>query len=168
MTDSTHQFDPERDLLLERVVDVSPDLVWRAWTEPEQLKQWFTPRPWQTTGCEIDLRPGGRFVTVMRSPEGEDHRNEGCYLEVVPGQRLTWTSALAPGYRPNSGSNIGDDADLPLTARISIEPAGSGTKYTALVLHANPADRQRHKEMGFHDGWGTALDQLVEWAKQQG
>ena len=167
MTDLIHEFDPALDLLLERVVDVPPDLVWRAWTEPEHVKQWFTPRPWETSDCEIDLRPGGAFVTVMRSPEGEQHRNEGCYLEVVPGRRLVWTSALAGGYRPSAGSDIGDDAGLPLTAAISIEPSGSGTKYTALAMHANPKDRQTHEEMGFHDGWGTALDQLVEWAKQQ-
>jgi uncharacterized protein YndB with AHSA1/START domain len=75
--------DPELDLVLERVVDVPPALVWRAWTEPERLKRWFTPKPWQTVECEIDLRPGGIFRTTMRSPEGEDTPHVGCYLEVV-------------------------------------------------------------------------------------
>jgi uncharacterized protein YndB with AHSA1/START domain len=92
---------PTLDLILERVVPVSPDRVWRAWTDPEQLKQWFCPRPWRTTHCQIDLRPGGLFRTVMQSPEGQDMEpNTGCYLEVVPNERLVWTGALEPGFRP--------------------------------------------------------------------
>ena len=85
--------DPRLDLVLERVVEVPPELVWKAWTEPEHLKRWFTPLPWTTVECEIDLRPGGIFRTVMRSPEGQDHPNMGCYLEVVPNRRLVWTDA---------------------------------------------------------------------------
>ncbi len=88
------------DLQLEREVDVPPEAVWAAWTQPDQLVKWFTPAPWTTAECQIDLRPGGMFRTVMRSPEGEDFPNVGCYLEVVPYERLVWTSALAPGYRP--------------------------------------------------------------------
>ena len=65
-------FDPTHDLRLERIVDVSPSLVWAAWTTPAHILKWFTPAPWQTVDCEIDLRPGGVFRTTMRSPEGQD------------------------------------------------------------------------------------------------
>lgn len=76
---------PALDLVLQREIDVPRELVWRAWTEPEHLKQWFCPRPWSVSHCEIDLRPGGKFLTVMRSPEGKDMDAEaGCFLEVVP------------------------------------------------------------------------------------
>lgn len=149
--------DPRLDLVLERVVDVPPDLVWAAWTRPEHLVKWFTPRPWTTVDCEIDLRPGGIFRTVMRSPEGEDHPSVGCYLEVVENERLVFTDALGPGWRPNPESFM--------TAVISIEPHGEGTKYTAIALHKDEADRGKHEEMGFHEGWGKALDQLVEHMK---
>ena len=64
-----HQPDPRLDLNFERVVDLPPALIWAAWTEPEHLTHWFTPVPWKTVECEIDLRPGGIFRTVMRSPE---------------------------------------------------------------------------------------------------
>ena len=66
--------DPNLDLVLERTVDVPPQLVWRAWTEPALVTQWFTPAPWTTVDCEIDLRTGGLFRTVMRSPRGTGSR----------------------------------------------------------------------------------------------
>ena len=71
-----------------------PELVWRAWTEPELITQWFTPRPWTTPVAEVDLRPGGRFRTVMRSPEGEENDNTGCFLEIVPNERLVYTDSF--------------------------------------------------------------------------
>lgn len=159
------QTDPRLDLQLERIVDISPQQVWAAWTIPKQVMQWFTPKPWQTVECDIDLRPGGAFRTVMRSPEGQDYPNIGCYLEVVTHQRLIWTSALAPGYRPRL-SDASAHMDLPFTAVIALAPQGQGTKYTALVMHADAAARERHAQMGFHEGWGKALEQLVAVAKQ--
>ena len=92
--------DPKLDLVLDRVVDVPHELVWTAWTTPEHLAKWYVPKPWTVTDCEIDLRPGGIFRTVMRSPEGEDFENMCCFLDIVENERLVWTDALHPGYRP--------------------------------------------------------------------
>ena len=156
--------DPELDLVLERVVDVPKDLVWKAWTTPEHVKQWFTPAPWKTVVCEIDLRPGGAFRTVMRSPEGQEFDNVGCYLHIVENELLVWTDALEPGFRPtrrppddSAGSGI-----WAFTAVIRLAAHGKGTKYTALAIHRTLAERKAHEAMGFHEGWGKALDQLVE------
>lgn len=155
--------DPKLDLYMERTVDVSPELVWMAWTRPEQLVQWFTPAPWTTAECEIDLRPGGVFRTVMRSPDGEDHTNVGCYLEIVPDRRLVWTDALEGGFRPNR-----QEPKLPFrfTAIIAMEPHGNGTKYSATVMHRDEESRNKHDEMGFQAGWGAAFDQLVALVKR--
>lgn len=156
---------PELDLVLERTVGVPPEKVWRAWTQPELLMQWFTPAPWETVDCEIDLRPGGLFRTVMRSPEGElMPAGDGCYLEVIEHRRLVWTSALGPGFRPLSGAGTeaADCDDLPFTAIINIAPDDGGTRYVAIAMHADREGARRHADMGFHDGWGKALDQLVE------
>jgi uncharacterized protein YndB with AHSA1/START domain len=149
---------PELDLVLERVVDVPRSLVWRAWTEPELLKKWFCPRPWQTVECEIDLRPGGIFRTVMQGPEGERFDNAGCYLDVVPQERLVFTDALGPGYRPTPKAFF--------TGALLLEDAPGGTKYTAYAIHKDATDRQTHADMGFYEGWGKALDQLVEVASE--
>ena len=131
-----HQPDPKLDLVLERVVDVPAELVWRAWTTPEHLKKWFTPVPWETVDCEIDLRPGGIFRTVMRGPEGQQFDNTGCYLEIVENEKLVWTGALGPGYRPRPASFTSGGAFL-MTAVISLLPLGQRTKYTALVIHGD-------------------------------
>jgi uncharacterized protein YndB with AHSA1/START domain len=160
--DRVFTFDPKLDLVLERVVDVPRALVWKAWTTPSILMRWFTPSPWKTVRCEIDLRPGGVFHNVMRSPDGKEFPNTGCYLEVVADERLVWTSVLGAGYRPNPG---GGPLNLPFTAMIELEAAGSGTKYTATVIHGTAEDQARHDKMGFKDGWGKALEQLVAVVK---
>jgi len=150
--------DPQLDLVLERVVDVSPELVWAAWTQPQHLKKWFSPAPWTVTDCEVDLRPGGIFRTVMRSPEGQEFPNLGCYLEIVPYRRLVWTDALLPGYRPSAKPFF--------SAVISLQPEGQGTRYTATAIHRDEAGKKAHEDMGFHSGWGTVLDQLVALMKK--
>lgn len=161
-----HLPDPRLDLVFERTVDVAPRLVWMAWTVPEHLKKWFTPAPWTTTDCEIDLRPGGIFRTTMRSPEGQEVPNAGCYLEIVPNEKLAWTNALLPGYRPAPVPEVdGTCNEFQFTAVIALAPHGNGTRYTALVIHRDEAGRKRHEEMGFHDGWGAAFDQLVATVK---
>jgi uncharacterized protein YndB with AHSA1/START domain len=166
MSTSTIQIDPKLDLMLERVVDVPRDIVWAAWTQPERLKKWFVPAPWQAVDCEIDLRPGGIFRTVMRSPEGQEFPSAGCYLEVVPNEKLVWTSALGPGYRPLiKTSATGSCVELYFTAIITLEAQGTKTKYTAIAIHGDEASSKKHEEIGFYQGWGAALDQLVALAK---
>jgi len=129
---------------------------------PGARHAWFTPAPWTTVDCEIDLRPGGIFRFVMRSPEGQEFPNIGCYLEIVKNEKLVWTVVLAPGYRPA----IESPQSLPFTAIIALEPQGSGMMYTALAMHRDEESRKRHEDMGFHDGWGKALDQLVAYVRK--
>ena len=146
------------ELTLERVVPLAPATIWRAWTEPELLKQWFCPKPWQTTEATIDLRPGGAFGTVMQGPDGTRVVGTGCYLEVDAPHRLVWTSALAPGYGPAP-----DPIGVPVfTCILTLEAVEGGTRYTARALHRDVSGAQAHSAMGFHEGWGAALTQLVE------
>lgn len=153
---------PQLDLFFERIVDVPKQLVWNAWTKPDQIKKWFTPAPWTTIDCEIDLRPGGIFRTMMRAPEGHEFPNVGSYLEIVENEKLIWTTALAPGYRPVV--HLSEEM-FAVTAIILLEAHGEGTKYTAICLHKDEADRLKHEKMGFYAGWNKALDQLVAHVK---
>lgn len=154
--------DSRFDLHFQRDVPVSPAQIWQGWTDPGTLMRWFCPRPWQVVACDIDLRPGGMFRTVMQSPEGEKMPdNTGVYLAIEPQQRLVWTNALEPGFRPkpnpdNEPLGFFFVADL----RLSALPDG-GTRYAATVMHPSEPARQAHADMGFEQGWGIALDQLV-------
>jgi uncharacterized protein YndB with AHSA1/START domain len=159
----TPDVDPKTDLVLERVVDVPRRLVWKAWTEPEHLMPWYCPLPWKTVECEIDLRPGGLFKTVMRSPEGEDFPHLGCYLEVIPQERLVWTDALVAGFRPSLKPML--EPVGPFTAVITLEDEGKGTRYTAHVMHRTAEAARKHDEIGFSEGWGIALTQMVDYLK---
>jgi len=147
---------PERDLVLTRIIDAPREKVFRAWTEAELLKQWFAPRPWTTPVAELELRPGGANLIVMRSPEGNDIPNRGVYLEVVKNRRLVFTDAYTKAWQPS---------DKPfMTVILTFEDQGGKTKYTALVRHWSAADKETHEKMGFHQGWGLCTDQLAEWA----
>ena len=157
MTFTPYTIDPTLDLELVRDIPVTPEAAFAAWTDPESVQQWFAPRPYSTSLCEIDLRPGGGFRTIMNDPDGQPMDDStGCYLEVVPNERLVWTSALTTGFRPQDGS-------MPFTGIIEFLPNGSGgCTYRAIAIHQDAAGRDQHDEMGFHDGWGAVVDQLVE------
>lgn len=166
---STYQPNPHTDLSFTRIIDIPKALVWRAWTEPDLLMPWFCPLPWKTIDCEIDLRPGGIFRTTMQSPEGREFPGTSCYLEVIPNQKLVWTNALLPGYRPSFVLETcgTDDTGFMFTAMIELEDHAEGTRYTATVIHADEAGCKKHAEMGFESGWGAALDQLVAMVKSR-
>ncbi len=152
--------DPNLDLVIERTIPVAPERVWAAWTEPELLMQWFTPAPWKTVASELDVRPGGGCVTTMESPDGERFPNAGCYLHVEPPRLLVFTSVMVADFRPAAPTN--GAGDLGFTARVEIEPApDGGTHYRAIAMHAHADACKQHTDMGFAQGWGAALDQMV-------
>jgi uncharacterized protein YndB with AHSA1/START domain len=154
------------DLVLERTLDAPRELVWDAYTDPEHLKRWFAPKPYEIKECELDLKPGGIFRIWMIGPDGFDtgHGNAGCVLEVVAGEKLVWTSALGPGWRP---AEMGEGCEsFPMTAIVTLADAGGGkTAYRAVALHKDAADRDAHSKMGFSEGWGTVAGQLEEFAR---
>ena len=91
----------DRDLLLTRIIGAPPENVFRAWTEPELLKQWFAPKPYTTPVVDVDLRPGGANLIVMRDPQGNDIPTRGVYLEVVKNERLVLTDACTKAWEPS-------------------------------------------------------------------
>jgi uncharacterized protein YndB with AHSA1/START domain len=143
----------DRELVLTRIINAPPEKVFQAWTTPEIMKQWFAPKPWTTARVELDLRPGGSTLVVMRSPDGNEFPNPGIYLEVVKNQRLVFTDAYTKAWEPSEKPFM--------TVVLTFDDAGDGrTKYSARVLHWTVADRDTHEKMGFHQGWGQCADQL--------
>ncbi len=157
---STHfAFNPKLDFAIERFIDAPPRLVWEALTTPEHLKQWYMPREWGSVSrAELELQPGGIISIDIVVGGGQEVPNVGCVLEVVPMQRLVWTSMLFPGYRPA----VFDD--IPITAVMTMQAEGTGTRYIFTALHRNESDFTTNKESGFYQGTEIAIDQFVAHA----
>jgi uncharacterized protein YndB with AHSA1/START domain len=146
------------DLEIIRHVAAPRAKVWRAWRDPEILKQWWCPRPWTTEVRAFEFRSGGALHTFMSGPDGGESDNPGLFLEVVPMERIIWTSMLVAGWRPAAPW-------MPMTGIFLLEDDGAGTRYTARCLHKDDADCSKHEEMGFFDGWGTMIQQMEEVAQ---
>ena len=147
---------PKLDLVFERFVDAPARLVWEALTKPEHLKEWYMPRQWgRVVRAEMDVRPGGVFSIDIAVGDGPEVPNLGCVLEAIPMERLVWTSMLFPGYRPA----VFDD--VPITAIMTLESVGTGTRYVFTALHRDEADLEKNKSSGWQQGTEIALDQFV-------
>jgi uncharacterized protein YndB with AHSA1/START domain len=147
---------PKLDFAIERFIDAPTRLVWEALTRPEHIKEWYMPRQWgRVARSQLEIRPGGMFSIDIVVGDGPEIPNLGCVLEVVPMERLVWTSMLFPGYRPA----VFDD--IPITAIMTMESVGTGTRYVFTALHRNEADLETNKTSGFHEGTEVAIDQFV-------
>jgi len=148
--------DPKLDIVFERFIDAPTRFVWEALTKPEHLKEWYMPRAWgRVARAEMDVRPGGIFSIDIATADGQEVPNLGCVLEAVPMERLVWTSMLFPGYRPA----VFDD--VPITAIITMESVGTGTRYVFTALHRNEADLEENRTSGWREGTEIAIEQLV-------
>lgn len=148
-----------RDLLLTRLIDAPRDAVFRAWTEPALLQQWFAPKPWTTPRVETEVRAGGSSLVVMRGPDGQEFPNHGVYLEVVKNERLVFTDAFTKAWEPSEKPFM--------VVSLTFEDEAGKTKYTARVRHWSVADREAHEQMGFHQGWALCTEQLAALLEQR-
>lgn len=146
-------------LQIERTLDASRTSVWRCWTEPKLLKQWFCPKPWYVSEADFDLRAGGRMNTVMEGPDGERVENRGIWLEVTPQERLVFTDTFTEDFHPVE--------DTFMTSFVLLSDAVDGrTRMIWGARHKSEEDLEKHLSMGFEGGWNAAVDQLNELAHQ--
>jgi uncharacterized protein YndB with AHSA1/START domain len=147
----------DRELVLTRLIDAPAEKLFRCWTDPKLIVQWFTPPPYKTIRAETDVRAGGASLVVMQSPEGHEIPNRGVYLEVIPNQKLVFTDAFTKAWEPSEKPFM--------IGTLTFENEGGKTRYIARILHWSVEDRQAHEKMGFHEGWGIATDQMEALAK---
>lgn len=149
----------DRELVLARILDATPEQVFRTWTTPATYPDWFCPKPWRAEIDRMDLRPGGAAENTMYGPGGEVMNNRGVYLEVVPGRKVVFTDAYTEGWVPAVDGGM-------MTAVVTFEPHGEGqTLWIARVGHPTVEKKAQHEQMGFHAGWGVMVDQLEAVAK---
>ncbi|MBZ9791338.1 SRPBCC family protein [Rhizobium sp. 3T7] len=145
----------QHELILVREFDAPREKIFKAWTDPVLMKEWFVPRPWTLSDVKVDVRPGGSNLIVMRSPEGQEFPNRGVYLEIVENEKIVFTDAFTSAWAPSEKPFF--------VGIILLEDLGNGrTKYTAKARHWTAADKEQHEQMGFHEGWGKCADQLAE------
>jgi uncharacterized protein YndB with AHSA1/START domain len=143
------------DLETSRIIRAPRARVWKAWTERESLAKWWIPRPALCRVVDLDLYPGGSFVTEMSEGGGPFGPHlSACFLDVIREERIIFTNALTGGWRPASRGFV--------TAIITFRDHPDGTAYSALALHRDRSDRDKHEELGFHDGWATVAAQLAD------
>ena len=150
---TAYPIDPKLDLMLERTVDVPVDLVWRAWTEPKHLMPWFTPAPWKTVDCEIDLRPGGVIRLHMEGADGVRNPSNGVVKDVVENERFVFTTT----WDDDTGTPM-----IELLNTVTLKAVGDRTEMT---LHTEVLKITRELvsqlDGGMEEGWSQSLEKMA-------
>lgn len=114
----------KQDIVIKRIVDAPLEMVWQAWTDPEQVARWWGPKDYVSPGCKIDLREGGKFLFCMRAPReqgGQDSYTAGVYHKIVPMALLEFTQSLADkDGNLLDPAQIGLPSDFPQEIRIVV------------------------------------------------
>jgi PhnB protein len=158
MVDYTY---PKKELLISRIFEASRERVWKAWTEPEQIKKWWGPKTFTAPVVTVDFRVGGKYLYCMRSPDGKDYWSTGTFFEIVPLTRIVLTDSFAD-EKGNvvPASYYGMSADFPLESRVTLifEDDGNKTKFTLKYDDVSKISNLQEMEQG----WNESLDKLAE------
>ena len=159
-SDSARVGTAEQGLVIERIFDAPRELVWRAWTEPEQFMRWYGPKSMTLPTCEIDFRVGGRHLFGMRSPDGQGYWSTGVYREIVPLERFVATDSPSDEH-----GNVlpathygGEDVPLETIVTVTFEDLGGGKTKLTLRQAGWPDDSMA---TGASAGWNEAFDKLA-------
>lgn len=153
----------DREIIITRVFNASRELVFKAWTEPKHIEQWWGPEGFTTRVTEMDLRPGGQWRYVMIGPDGTEYPAKGVFREIVPPERIVTSDEFDEGIEKVL------DADLPqgMVLTAIFEDLEGKTRLTIRVMHESADDRRKHEEMGVVAGWNSSLDCLSEFLAKQ-
>jgi len=150
---------PAREIAITRVFDAPRALVFKAWTDPKHLAQWWGPKDFTNPVCDVDLRPGGALRIVMRGPDGTNHPMTGVFREIVEFERLVFTAVA----RDNNGHPL-----LEAITTVTFAEHNGKTTLTVqasavgLVLAAGPMLD------GMELGWSQSLERLEQHVAHRG
>jgi len=148
------------DLEISRLLKASRAKLWKAWSDPKHLVEWWCPKPWTTELVAFEFKNGGWFHARLRGPDGgEMSDNPGCFLDIVPQERVVFTTQLVGGWRP------ADHPFIAVTGIFTMSDEAGGTRYHVRALHKSSEDAKRHEDMGFYEGWGACVSQIEEYAQ---
>ena len=159
---------PEREFVISRVFDAPPERLFAAWTEPARVAQWWGPEGFTNPVCRMDVRPGGAYRIVMRSPDGQEYPMRGRVVEVKPPERFAFT--IDTGEHPEKWKEemkqLGARDTVPghpqVEVAVTFEEAAGGTRVRIVSTFGSAADVEAHLKMGAAQGWAQSLDRLED------
>lgn len=155
----------DREIVITRVFNAPRKQVWRAWTEPEAVAQWWGPRGFSTRVTRLELRPGGRWDYVMIGPDGAEYPVTGVFREIIPYERIVTSDEFGDEYKAAAAADLPDG--IVLTCLFEDDGPGR-TRLTLRIGHPTVEERRKHEEMGVVPGWGSSLDCLEEYLAGKG
>jgi uncharacterized protein YndB with AHSA1/START domain len=151
----------KEEITITRVYDAPRELVWKAWTEPEQFKRWWGPKAFTAPVSKIDLRVGGKYLSCMRGPDGKDYWSTGVYREIVPNERIVVTDSFSDekgNIVPASHYGMAGDWPLELLVTVTFEELGDKTK---MILRHEGIPSGLMRELT-ETGWSESFDKLAD------
>lgn len=149
----------EGEIVITRLLDAPRELVWRTWTEPELVRQWWGPKNFTSPSCRIDLRVGGVYLFCMRSPDGRDYYSTGVYREIVKPERIICTDSFADekgNVVPATYYGMSPAFPAEMLVTVSFEVQAGRTRLT--LRHAGlPAGEMSDLTKA---GWNESLDKF--------
>ncbi len=136
-----------RTVTIERIFDAPVKLVWEAWTNPDHITRWWSPKGIETKIIAHNFKVGGKWKYIMPMPNGKEFTAEGTYIEIVPFERICSTADFRP---MTEGVEI----------QAHFSEKGDKTSLTFLVIHSSKAYRIQQEKMGILNGWGSVFDRL--------
>ncbi len=157
----------DRELVISRVFDAPRQLVYKVWTEPEHIKNWWGPGPFTAPRCEVDLQVGGGYIYVMRSPDGQEFPVQGEFIEIVKNEKLVYTDDMykqADFWKMMIGGKVGPDVDfstVQLIVTVTFEDQGAKTKFTLVTRFVTNGLRDAMAGMQMAEGWTSSLEKFA-------
>lgn len=136
-----------RTLSIKKVFNAPIKLVWEAWTNPDHVIQWWAPKGMKINVMQHNFKVGGKWKYSMPMPDGNMFISEGKYLEIEPQNKIVTTADFKP---------MTEGVEL----HVVFEADGDKTKFTFSVVHATEDYAKQQEQMGFYNGWGSALNRL--------
>lgn len=160
MTNNNNSTDAESDheIVITRIFNAPRELVFKVWTDPAHVAQWWGPKGFTTTVTELDLHPGGKWRYVMRGPDGTEYPVKGVFREIVPPERIVTSDEFDQGFEKVMNTDL--PSGIVMTA--VFEDLVGKTKLTLQIIHPTAEDRRKHEEMGVVAGWNSSFDYLDE------
>ncbi len=160
----------DRELVLTRTFDAPRKLVYKVWTDPKHITKWWGPQHFTAPVCEVDLRPGGAYRYVMRSPDGMDFPVSGKFIEIVSGERLVYSDdsfEQKDMWKTLLGKSLPDVdfSTIQSIITVTFEDDGDGTKLTLITRFVSNEVRDAMLQMQMAEGWTQSLEKFAKELK---